>query len=189
MKEFSEILANAIVIVGGILGFNYIWKLRDKQMDSTFSYLTRLNVRLKYFDETLRMYKSDIMDRFIPVNARRETSGDRIPLVEDTIKCLSENAKETLKFLKDENEQMPAQKGWVDHFNCFVEFLLDCERLKHSSYFKWNTSFDLEKEKSKYYEEHTKNISEILKMVEERRRELEGKLFKKKNRKRILGKK
>ena len=51
IDTLASIIVSIVVIAGGILGFNYIRKLREKQVDSTFSYLTRLSIRLKYFRE------------------------------------------------------------------------------------------------------------------------------------------
>ena len=157
----------------------YIRKIKEKQIDATFSYLTRLNVRLKFFNDIFITYGEEIMDCFIPENYRREIVPDRISLVSERIKDLAENAKETLKFIRDENNQMPAQKGWVDKFNTFVEFLIDCEQLDQSIYYKWSIMDEYEEKKSQYYEENSKNIQELLRMVHERQIKLEEEMFKK----------
>ena len=179
IDTFTNIVVNIIVIIGGILGFNYIRKIKEKQIDATFSYLTRLNVRLKFFNDIFITYGEEIMDCFIPENYRREIVPDRISLVSERIKDLAENAKETLKFIRDENNQMPAQKGWVDKFNTFVEFLIDCEQLDQSIYYKWSIMDEYEEKKSQYYEENSKNIQELLRMVHERQIKLEEEMFKK----------
>ena len=177
IDTFVNIIVSIVVIAGGILGFNYIRKLREKQVDSTFSYLTRLSIRLKYFRELLVTYKDEIMDRFSPEDCRREISADRIGFVTDAIKYLSENAKETLKFLRDEDNQIPAQKGWINRFNLFVEFLIDCEQLDQVTYFKWIDRDNLEEKKNQYYDKILNNIDELLKMVYNRQIELESEIF------------
>lgn len=174
----TDIIVNIIVIIGGILGFNYIRKLREKQVDSTFSYLMRLNVRLKYFYEVLDTYKEEIMDCFVPENCRREISANRIHLVANVIKHLSESAQETLEFLMNENNQMPAQEGWTDHLNLFIEFLIDCEQLNQTVYFKWSDENNLDAQKEKYYTDNLKNIEELIEMVKGRQTKLENKIFK-----------
>lgn len=174
-----NIIVNIIVIVGGVLGFNYIRKLREKQIDSTFSYLTRLGIRLKYFRELLVTYKDEIMDRFLPEDCRREISADRIYIVSNAIKHLSENAKETLIFLRDADDQMPAQKGWINCFYSFIEFLIDCEQLEQATYFKWMNSVDLEEIKNRYYNNVLGNIDQLLTMLRDRQIELENEMFEK----------
>lgn len=172
-----NIIVNIIVIIGGILGFSYIKNLREKQIDSTFSYLTKLNIRLNYFHELLIVYKDEIMDYFIPEDYRREISADRISLITEMIRCFSENAKETLKFLMYEDNQLPAQKGWINCFNNFIVFLIDCEQLNQNTYFKWTARDDLEEQKEKYYNNNLKNIEHLLEMVHVRQSELEDNIF------------
>lgn len=176
---FTNIIVNIIVIVGGIVGLNYIRKMREKQIDATFSYLTRLNVRLKYFDCILDTYSEEIMDCFIPENSRREIGAERITLVSNTIRDFSKNAEETLKFIREENNQMPAKKGWVEKFNLFIEFLIDCEQLNQSTYCKWTTIDDFDEKKKNYYKKNVENIKNLLQMVNERQSNLENELFKK----------
>lgn len=170
---------NIVMIVGGILGLNYIIKLRKRQFDSTFSYLTKLNVRLKYFDMTLKIYKDEIMDRFLPSRDRREISAERTLLVKETIESFSKNAKETLNFLKDEDDQMPAQEGWINCFNSFIEFLIDCEQISQDSYYKWTATNDIENIKETYYNNILNNINRLINMVNICQQKLEKDIFKK----------
>lgn len=179
VDTFFNILVNITVILGGILGLNYIRKLQERQIDSIFSYLTRLNIRLKFFHELLITYKDDIMDRFVPESERREISADRISLVIEAINHLSENANETLKFLMSEDNQMPAQQGWINCFNIFIEFLIDCEHLNQVAYFKWIAGDDLEEKKQQYYDKNLRNIDNLLDMVYKRQSKLESDIFKK----------
>lgn len=179
VNTVTDIIVNIIVIAGGILGFKYVKKLREKQMDSIFSYQTRLNVRLKYFHEILVTYKADILDCFFPEAYRREISADRICLVGNTVKHLSEYARDTLKFLRDENNQMPAKKGWSAQLSLFVEFLIDCEQLDQSGYFKWlikdNNGIAASEH---YYNQILNNINELMIMIGESQKIVEEEIFK-----------
>lgn len=177
---FLQIIVNIVVILGGILGFNYIKKLREKQLDSTFTYLTRLNIRLKYFRNLLLDYRDEIMDCFLPEGSRREISADRVSLVNHAITNLAKNAKETLNFLKEESNQMPAQQGWIDCFNVFVEFLIDCEKIDQDAHFKWIAHENIQEEKEEYYNNALDNINKLLEMVYSRQSKLEHDIFKKK---------
>ena len=108
---------NIVVTAGGVWGYRYIRNLREKQREATFSYLMRLNVRLKYFYDTLVAYQDEIMERFRPRSKRRGSSVENTIFVEDVINRLAENARETLEFLRNENNQLPAQRGWIKKFN------------------------------------------------------------------------
>lgn len=178
INTLSNIIVNIIVILGGILGLNYIKKMREKQIDSTFSYLTRLNVRLKYFQELLINFRDEIMDRFLPEDCRREVSADRVSLVANMIDQLSKNAKETLEFLRNEDNQIPAQEGWIDNFNSFIEFLLDCEQLDHKSYYKWTNKEEREEKCTLYFDNAASTIDTLIEMLTKRQIELEKDIFK-----------
>lgn len=180
-STFSDIIVNVIVIIGGILGLSYIKRMREKQSDATFSYLMRLNIRLKYFKIIFEKYRDDIMGRFYPENFRREPSVERMNLVDETIQNLSQQAEETLNFLRNEDNQLPAKKGWIENINQFIDLLISCEQLKNREYFIWTENEDIEKEKERHYEEIMKIINTLLKMVNERQKELENKLFKNEN--------
>lgn len=179
IETFFKIFVDIVVVMGGILGFNYINKLREKQIDSIFSYLTRLNIRLKYFYKSLIDFKDEVMDRFVPESERREISADRVSIVKEAINNLSENANETLGFLMSEDNQIPAKQGWTNCFNTFIEFLMDCGHINNAAYFKWIVGDDLDKMKQEYYYKNLKNIEKLIKMVYERQSELEEDIFKK----------
>lgn len=179
-NDFLQIIVNIAVILGGILGFSYIKKLRENQIDSTFTYLTRLNIRLKYFQNLLSDYKDEIMDCFLPEGFRREISADRVFLVNHAITDLAKNANETLNFLKEESNQMPAQQGWIDCFNVFVEFLIDCEKIDQDAHFKWTAHENIQQDKEKYYDNALSNIKKLINMVHDRQSKLEYDIFKKK---------
>lgn len=180
-STFSDIIVNFIVIIGGVLGLSYIKRMREKQSDATFSYLMRLNIRLKYFKIIFEKYRDNIMGRFYPETYRREPSVERMNLVEETIQDLSQQAKETLDFLRNEDNQLPAKKGWVENINQFIELLIICEQLKNREYFMWTENEDIEKEKDGHYKEIMKIINTLLNMVNERQKELENKIFKYEN--------
>lgn len=174
----ADIVVNIVVTAGGVWGYRYIRNLREKQREATFSYLMRLNVRLKYFYDTLVAYQDEIMERFRPRSKRRGSSVENTIFVEDVINRLAENARETLEFLRNENNQLPAQRGWIKKFNRFVEFLLDFEQLGREEYFKWMDDGDLETRENKYYQEAMEIIEELLKMTLDRQEELEREIFK-----------
>lgn len=175
-NNISEIIVNIVVVIGGIWGLAYVGKLREKQRDATFSYLTRLSVHLQYFYEILNNYRDEIMDRFLPQGLRREIGANRAPIVEGAIKHMAENAKETLNFLMNQDNQMPAQKGWAENLNIFVKFLIDIEQMGEKEYYKWIN--DNQQQINEYYDNNKNNIKQMLKMIYERQYKLEKKIFK-----------
>lgn len=163
-----NIFVNIFVMVGGILGFNYVRQLREKQKNSAFNYLTRLNVRIRNLYALLSTYKNDILNYILPKEDRRELTPEKSIIIPKVINSLAQNAKEILIFLKNEEDQMPAQKGWVKSFNDFVDFLICLEQIEStpSSVLKFN------------FQHNLNNIHDIIEMIESRQTYLEDEIFK-----------
>lgn len=53
----------------------------------------------------------------------------------NVIENFSSEASETLQFIKKEDSQFPAQKGWSKKIEKLVGFLVDCERIQYKAYF------------------------------------------------------
>ena len=179
LKIASDIFVNMVVVVGGVRGISYIWRAREKQKEAIFGYLTKLNIRLIELRKTLLDFKAEIMDCFGPADYMREIPGDRIRLIKDVIENFSSEASETLQFIKKEDSQFPAQKGWSKKIEKLVGFLVDCERIQYKAYFcvSGENSGKVDEAKEKYYKDALDNIDDLIKMVGERQEELEKKLF------------
>lgn len=175
------IVVNVLVIIGGIVGFSYIKKLREKQKDSTFSYLTKLSVRINCIYHIVINNRNDIAERFINISNRRIPCADKIKSTYNAIEILSQNASETLKFLMNEDNQIPAQKGWIKSLNLFVDFLIDCEQLKNPTFFKWMNGNENQSDIDKYIEKHIKCMDRLIKMIRKCQIDLENKICKGKN--------
>ncbi len=176
-----EIIVNIFVIIGGICGLNYIKKLREKQSDSVFGYLTKLRVRINCINQIFINNCDDITELFINVSNRRIPSANKIQSTYDAAKVLSKNASETLIFLMNEDDQIPAQKGWTKNLNFFISFLIDCEQLKNPTFFKWTNRDEHQKEIDNYIEDHIKCMNKLLKMISKCQTSLEDKLYKREN--------
>ena len=96
-------------------------------------------------------------------------------MIDAEITQLAENAQETLAFLKEENDQMPAAADWTEKYNLFVEFLLDFKNLNMSSYYKWEDSEDSEYQL--YYEKHLNNIERMINDIEKCQKDIEKTIF------------
>ena len=179
IKNASDIFVNAVVIVGGAMGISYIWRAREKQKEATFGYLTKLNIRLIELRKALVDFKAEIMDCFVPADYMREIPGDRIRLITDVRAHFSSEASETLQFIKKEDSQFPAQKGWSKEIEKLIGFLVDCERIQYKSFFcvSGENSEQVDEAKEKYYEGILNNINKLIKMVGERQEKLEEELF------------
>lgn len=161
VETISNIVVNIVVVLGGILGLLYYRKLKEKQMNAAFSYLTQLQVRLKTLQTLYISYENQIMERFIPETKRREDADATSSFINEIIDEFSRNALETLKFLQDSQEQMPASKDWIDKYELLIEFLLDAGHLSMPTFYKWIDD-DNKQSRTKYIQKHKKNLEELL---------------------------
>jgi hypothetical protein len=178
LNTTADIIVNIIVIIAGVVGLLYVFKFREKQRDSIFSYQSRLMVRLKFFDEMLTKYEREIKECFYNKSNRREISADRVALIGNVIKHISEYAHDTIQFLCDENDQMPADIGWSQSINTFIEFLIDCEQLTEPGYFKWIKDDEGIEKCNDYYINMKNNIKKLSNMIIESQVKVENKIFK-----------
>lgn len=179
LESFSNIIVNLIVICGGVMGILYCKQLRDKQMNATFSYLTQLKVRVKKLYNLYSYYGKEIMDRYVPENKRRHDINAKTPFMDDIIKEFAENAAETLSFLRETGEQMPASREWPIYFDLLLDFLNDAEHLSNPQFNKWASDEDI-MQKEDYYKKHKENLCNIIKVVDQRQKYLTNKIFSKK---------
>lgn len=161
VETISNIVVNIVVIIGGILGILYCRKLKEKQINAAFNYLAQLQVRLRTLQTLYNSYENQIMGRFIPETKRREDADATSSFINDIIDEFSRNALETLKFLQNSQEQMPASKDWIDKYDVLIEFLLDAEHLSLHTFFKWIDDDDKQL-RTTYLQKHKKNLDELL---------------------------
>ena len=161
VETISNICVNIIVILGGLLGLLYYRKLKEKQMNAAFSYLTQLQVRLKTLQTLYISYEDQLMERFIPETKRREDADAISSFINEIVDEFSTNALETLKFLQESQEQMPASKDWIEKYEKLIEFLLDAEHLSMHTFYKWIDDDDKQL-RGKYLQKHKKNLDDML---------------------------
>lgn len=172
------IIVNTLVILGGVLGFSYIKKLREKQQDNIFGYLTKLNVRIDCIYQIVINNKDVIVEQLINTSNRRIPGANTVQSTHIIMENLSQNASETLKFLMSEENQFPAKKGWTKCLNMFISFLIDCEQLKNPSFFKWMNREDSQEDIDKYMNNITKCMETLLTMISDCQIKLENKICK-----------
>lgn len=178
VESFSNILVNIVVIIGGVVGLLYYKKLKERQSNAVFSYLTQLEVRLKQLQLIYLSYEDYLMERFIPDAKRVEDVNATLTFINKIVKEFANNALETLNFLRKSQEQMPASKDWVVKYDLLIEFLFDAYHLSIENYFKW-MSDDEKVLRKQYAEKHKKNLEEILNDIKNEQEKITDKLFKK----------
>lgn len=185
-ENITTIILNFFVVIIGLCGARYLYKLKEKRLNATFTYYSRLKVRLQILSFILQENKDEILDRFIPVNNRHEAELNRSGIIRDSIEELVSTANDTILFLKTEEEQMPASIDWSEHYCTLLELLYDCRHIGNENYFKWSSDYKMKQEK--YYETHLKNLEYMQEKISERQIDLEEKMFKESIFKRLYNK-
>ena len=176
-----SIIVGIISIIGGLLGIFLLKNLREKNLNATLGYFSRLKVRIHSLNSTFESYYTEIFYRFLPENSRPEEDQTKIPFINDIINNFSDEAIDTLLFLKNEDNQMPADSNWMNEFNILLEFLEDMKYIKQPRYYKFSTYKHFNENSVKdYYEKHSKNLSNILKSIEKHQEKIQDQLYKNK---------
>lgn len=175
--QISDILINASILIGGVWAISQIKKLREKRIDSTFSYLLRLQIRLKNLSHIFEKYNDYILDCLtIPTARTCFVDADNAFASKLTTK-FSKDASETFKFLMDMDDQIPLDAEWIEHYNVLIDFLevynmmsIDCEH-----YYVW--SEDIENNKTIFYKKHIDNMRWMISRIDDEQKKLGKKIY------------
>lgn len=178
IKQFTDIMVNGIIFIGGVLGISYLSKLKDKNLNAILGHSSRLTVYIHYLQSNFEEFKDDILERFKPQNIRDEPPLARQELVANIIKDFSKMAHDTLSFLRSEDNQMPISLGWVEQYNMFLDFLIDCEKIKDESYYKWDENENFQEISEDYFNKHSKNMINMINAISTHQKNIEKKLYK-----------
>lgn len=160
-----------VAIAGGICavsGIGYISVLKKKQISATFSFWIQLRVRIEelrralYADNSIinGLYSDEVRTLW---NARGSLASDEV------VKRFYNNTQETLQFIKNVSDQIPANKKWLDAYIEFISFLIDVAQYdirNFSSSFKFTNSETLD-HRQKYCKKICGFMDELLTEIDE----------------------
>lgn len=113
-------------VLGGICALNgirYLTILRQKKVAATFSFEAQLYARL-YELKLLLDGDELLLTNFFSDSARKEW-GDQRAAPEVEVNQFYIAAQETLSFIKNAEDQMPAYSDWVSDYAMLIQFLVD----------------------------------------------------------------
>lgn len=175
-ESFLNIIVDLLVAILGVVGIRYLFKLREKSINSTFSYFSRLKVRLHLMNSILEEYKDVFLNRFVPEAQRHDLGLENAKASSAAIDNLISTANETVEFLKNEEDQFPASLEWIQYYKDLLDFLYDCSKLNDETYFKWKT--DCKEKQELYYKLHKTNLEKMLNDISKRQEKLQKKIDK-----------
>lgn len=172
ISDIADIVLSVLTGVIAIIGISYIKPLKDKTISATFTFWSQLKIRL------------------IPIKARLEADNDILSNIynddddeslhpkKDRITELKTDIQNTLEYIKNTPDQMPAYRGWSVDYAKLILLLEDClvyDIENGESYFK-NIIHD--STNKNYQEEICKTIDKIICGIDERQKKIEKKILK-----------
>lgn len=140
LNAIESVVNILAALLGGfcaVKGIRYISALKKKRLAATFSFWVQLWIRIEELQQILAanfsvingMYSSDVRWDWNPTGT---SSND------EAVAHFYECAQETLEFLKNVSDQIPASNSWLEKYMDFVKFLIDVTQYDIRDY---NTNF------------------------------------------------
>ncbi len=122
IESITGIIISIVTGVSIILGLRFLKSIKEKQLSATFSFWSQINVRIIRLRKILEWNKGVLNNMYsAEVRTAWETAGPPTELTSE-FKAL---AVETINYIKETPDQMPAYIGWSNDFSEFEEFLSD----------------------------------------------------------------
>ena len=177
IESSVNIIFMLITGVCAIIGILLISKFKEKAIEATFSFWTQLRIRLLRIENRLKN-NNGLVNNLYSNDVKSAWSDTGIsPSTEDVIDFYN-MVEETLHFMENAEDQMPAYRGWVDDYNCVVSFFEDmiCYDIRDTvKKFKYNGNESLN-ERDKLCEEKCKVMKSLIDGILDKQREAEKKI-------------
>lgn len=126
VSEVSKVFLNITTGVCAIIGIGYLRKLREKRNLSVYSFWQQIRVRIGAICSWLESDYSLINNLYTPeIRLVRESELTEDP---NRIEEFKKLAIQTLEYIKQTPDQMPAYRGWTEDYTVIIEFLDDVIR-------------------------------------------------------------
>ncbi len=126
LEQINQIftIANSIfAMVVIIIGLNWLKPLKEKQSAASFTFWSQMYIRLMKIYGYIKSNDKCLFYWYSP-EARTEWQGILAPN-QDEFEQLKAIIDETLSFLQDANDQMPAYYGWTDDYTKLLSYFTD----------------------------------------------------------------
>lgn len=159
-KDVVEIALTVITGVVAIFGISYLRKLKEKKAESIVGFCIHLKIRIV---EILRRIEDFPQLLYFLCDDDSLTNLNTEEMHNDFCKLV----KETLKFIKDNNNQVPIVTGWTENYTAFISFLSIIDSYDYNidgeqSYHKFTENSEL----IKFVEDNKKNMKNLVKMID-----------------------
>ena len=175
-ESVLTVIVDLLVAVAGVFGIRYLYNIKSKRLNATFSYYSRLKVRLYLMRKIVENNKDAFLNKLIPENIRHDLGLENASVINHDMGILVDTANETLKFLKTEEDQFPASEDWIICHNNLLDFLYDCSKMSDPKFYKWKTDYQVKQQE--YYSIHLSNLEKMIDDISKQQIKLNDKLFK-----------
>lgn len=179
-KDCSDLILNIFVIIGGVIGLRFINKQREKRMEASFGYMSRLSIHIKIIKALFEHYKDELLNQLLEQSIR--TPREEFPncSVEKIISAFESQINKTIEFLMSEDNQMPVYAGWTKKISMFTEFLESYETVFSGDGYIWLDDKDkVNQYMDDFYRDHKKNMEKMLDDIMHYQENIESKIAKK----------
>lgn len=173
MKDLSYIFLNIVLGVSAYKGLGYLKTFKEKKDAATFTFWMHLRIRMMEIRAWLQDSNSLINHLF--TEETRLSWESESPEDEERIKTFQKLVKETICFIKEAPDQIPAYSGWTYDYNKLVNFLNDIIQFdicNEKEYFKYKEIRSI-KERNDYCEDICMAIERMCKGIEDKQIKVE----------------
>lgn len=178
LEKILGILSTFIVLVGGILGINYIHKLKENNLKAIFGYCSKLKVYVRQLKEYFELLGEDFHERMLPQGLRKEVESTHNDSTIALMTIMVNTSRATLDFLKNDDCQFPGSLDWNKKINILLEFLLNCDKIDKQESYIWH-----ERDENQYVEyrkKHMENFQDLIDSIDASIEDVEKRLYRKK---------
>lgn len=180
LEDGNNLLGIIASIIGGICalkGIGYLESLREKKVGATFCFEAQLYARLYEIRFMLGQDEKLLTGLYSEI-ARKEWK-NKSAAPDENLKKFYICAENTLSFIKDAADQMPAYKNWVTDYRRLINFLVevihfDIRDTKNN--FKYNAMCKME-ERTAYWKSICSLLDTLLNGIKDDQAKIANEIF------------
>lgn len=173
--NYVDIMLKILTGVVAIIGLRYIKPLKDKTLGATFTFWSQLKIRLIRIKVRIEADKGILKNIYAKDN--RDIVEELSPDI-NRVKDLKKDIEDTIDFIRQTPDQMPAYQGWSKDYFKLLFMLEECvvyDICNNEKYFKRITS---DEDRIDYRIEICTIIDNICEGIDKMQNELEKQIVK-----------
>ena len=178
-SNINNLTQSLITILGSILaitGIQYLNVLKKKKTEVEFSYWTQLLIRLNQILNRLNTNEA-LINNFYSHECRNSWETVGASVRSEDIKDFIDIVQETIEFIKNTPDQIPAYQGWTTDYKTITVFLDDIflfDILNPDEHFKYSSGSIEDREREN--ELIKRALNRMTKEIEEHQKKTEARL-------------